>query len=335
MKLITKLGVCLFLVEAFSGCSDLIVTAPNVPNNTADFDAAWQTVRSVYPFFEFKRIDWDTIRTVYRPLAEASRGDEINIVLFAMLRELKDGHVALKTQGGAYATTYVPPRVDKDRYAYSPLVVRQYFDNEFRLASNRLVEYEILTGNIGYIYIATLQIQLPVLNDFDEALMYVKDTKGLIIDVRGNGGGSDHNAVGIVSRLLASPIDNRPYPTPGGGFHQGPLISPRGPFQYSKPVVMLINGTCFSACEDFAEIMKHVPTVTAVGDTTAGASGSPQLYRLPSGREIRVSTIEILRYDNRPIEWNGVPPDIRVAQTEADIKQRRDKQLEYAIQFLQ
>jgi C-terminal processing protease CtpA/Prc len=81
--------------------------------------------------------------------------------------------------------------------------------------------------------------------------------------------------------------------------------------------------------------MKHIPTVTAVGDTTAGASGAPQLYALPSGREIRISTKNIPRYDGLPIEWNGIIPDIRVAQTEEDLKQGRDKQLEYAINFLQ
>ena len=335
MKLISKLIILLFLVEVLSGCSDMIVTEPNEANNIADFDAAWQTVKLVYPFFEFKKIDWDTIRTIYRPRAETARGDEINGVIIDMLKVLRDGHVGFQTQGGAYVSTYTPPRVDKDRYAYSPLVVRRYFDKELRVASGRQVEYEILSGNIGYIYVASLQYQLPVLNDFDEALMYVKGTKGLIIDVRGNGGGSDLNSQGIVGRLIASPIDNFPYPIPGAGLHEGPLISPRGPFQYLAPVVMLINGTCFSSCEDFAEMMKHVPTVTAVGDTTAGASGAPQLYTLPSGKEIRVSTIEILRYNGQPIEWNGVPPDIRVPQTQADIKQGKDRQLEYAIQLLE
>jgi carboxyl-terminal processing protease len=317
------------------GCSDLIVPAPDTSFNVADFETAWKTVDTVYPYFQFKHINWDSIHTVYRPLAVAAKGDEIFTVLFDMLAELKDGHVSIRTQGGAQVQTYIPPRSEKDRKAYSPLVVRKYFDKELRLAGNQRVEYEALPDGLGYVYVATLSKDEPVLDGFDEALAYLKDTKGLIIDVRHNGGGSDNNSAGIVARLIPSAIDNLPYPLLGGGMQQGGPISPRGPFQYTKPVVMLIDGVCFSSCEDFAEMMKHVSTVTAIGDTTAGGSGAPQLYALPSGRKINVSTKDIRRYDGLPIEWNGVLPDILVPQTEEDIKQGRDLQLERAIQFLQ
>jgi hypothetical protein len=334
MVRVTKIFPLLLLFAALMGCSDMIVTGPDESHTVADFETAWQAVKSVYPFFQFKQINWDSIHTLYRPRAEAARGDEIDGVLFDMLKELKDAHVSLQTQGGASVATYHPPRAAKDQYAYSPLVVRKYFDKELRLAGNRRVEYEILNGGIGYIYIATLRIEEPVLGGFDEALAYVKDTKGLIIDMRHNGGGSDYNSMGIVARLIPSAIDNLPYPLPDGGVHLGDPINPRGAFQYTKPVVLLINGVCFSSCEDFAEMMKHVPSVTLVGDTTSGASGAPQLFSLPSGRKIIVSTRAIRRYDGLPIEWNGVLPDIRIGQIEADIEQGRDKQLEYAIDYL-
>ncbi len=335
MSSTNKISTLLLLLIPLSGCSDLIVTEPPASQNVADFEAAWQTVKSVYPYFQFKHIHWDSIHTLYRPRAEAAKGDEIFEVLFDMLKELKDAHVGLQTQGGDQVSTYHPPRADRDRYRYSPLVVRKYFDRELRLAGDRRIEYEVIQGNIGYIYVATLRREEPVLDGFDEALAYLKDTKGLIIDVRHDEGGSDNNSMGIVSRLITSSIDNLPYPTPDGGLHQGGLIAPRGPFQYTKPVVMLIDGVCFSSCEDFAEMMKHVPTVTAVGDTTSGGSGAPQLFTLPSGRKINVSTKDIRRYDGLPIEWNGVPPDIRVVNTEAEIGQGIDNQLEYAIQILQ
>jgi carboxyl-terminal processing protease len=325
----------LALSYAASGCRNIIVTEPAGSNPMADFNTAWQDVNLVYPYFAYKKINWDSIRTVYLSRAQAARGDEIDGVLFDMLAELKDGHVSLQTQGGASVSTYHPPRVAKDRYAYDPRVVRRYFDQELRLAGNQRIEYGIINGGVGYIYVATMSKDEPVIAGFDEALTYVKDTKGLIIDVRHNGGGSDYNSVGIENRLISSPIDGLPYYASDGTLRQGGYIAPRGPFQYTGAVVMLINGVCFSACEDFAEMMKHVPTVTAVGDTTAGASGAPQSYALPSGRMINISTKNIPRYDGLPIEWNGVPPDIRIAQTEEDIRQGRDLQLEYAIRFLQ
>jgi hypothetical protein len=319
---------------ALIGCSDLIVTEPDEHFNVADFESAWQIVKSVYPYFTFKQINWDSIHAVYRPRAEAARGDEIDGVLFDMLKELKDGHVRLQTRGGASVATYHPPRADKDRDAYSPLVVRKYFDRELLLSGDQRIEYQILGDSIGYIYVATLRKEEPVAAGFDEALSYVKETKGLIIDVRHNGGGSDDNSIAIVTRLIHSPIDLLPSPQPGGGLLRGPPVGPRGSFQYTRPVVLLINGVCFSSCEDFAEMMKHVPTVTAIGDTTGGGSSAPELFPLPSGRQINVSTKDIRRYDGLPIEWNGVPPGILVQQTGENIKQGRDKQLEYAIEHL-
>jgi len=324
----------LLILAALAGCSDLIVTGPEREDNVADFESAWQIVRSVYPYFQFKHINWDSVHTLYRPRAESARGDEIDGVLFDMLKELKDGHVRLQTRGGASVATYHPPRAERDRYAYSPLVVRNYFDRELRLAGDQTIEYGILAGNIGYIYVATLRREEPVAAGFDEALSSVSETRGLIIDVRHNGGGSDDNSFAIISRLISSPMDMLPYPLPGGGLQQGSLIFPRGPFQFTQPVLLLIDGVCFSSCEDFAEMMKHVPTVTALGDTTAGGSGAPALFALPSGRGINVSTKDFRRYDGQPIEWNGVPPDILVRQTEEDIRQGRDRQLEHAIGLL-
>ena len=82
--------------------------------------------------------------------------------------------------------------------------------------------------------------------------------------------------------------------------------------------------------------------MTAVGDTTGGGSAGgnsdpPEAvteFYLPSGKMIDVGTVDNRRYDGQPWEWLGIPPDIRVVQTEADINQGRDKQLEYAIDML-
>ena len=84
-------------------------------------------------------------------------------------------------------------------------------------------------------------------------------------------------------------------------------------------------------------MLKQLPNVTAVGDTTGGGSvgsGDEGLYFLPSGKSIEIGYDDLRRYDGLPWEWLGVPPDIRVVQTEANILAGRDKQLEYAINML-
>jgi len=109
--------------------------------------------------------------------------------------------------------------------------------------------------------------------------------------------------------------------------------------QYINSVVVLINGVCVSKGDIFPEVMKQLPSVTVIGDTTAGgSSGStrPALaeYELPSGKRIYVGTTDWRGYDGLPLEWIGCPPDIRVEQTKEDIKKGRDKQLEFAINMM-
>lgn len=142
--------LCLIL----AGCSEFIVGPSDNNRNVADFESIGQIVKSRYPFLQFKRINWDSLLTIYRPLAEQANGDEIYLVLHDLLRELKDGHIELRTEGGFPTITYEWPRL-QGRKTYSPLVVRKYLDRELRVAGNGNMEYEILPENIGYIYLAS------------------------------------------------------------------------------------------------------------------------------------------------------------------------------------
>lgn len=316
-----------------SGCSDLIVGEIDQTDNVADFEAAWSITQSVYPYFEFKRINWDSIHIIYRDRAEQSKGDEIFGVLFDLLAELRDGHVGLTTKGGYYVPTYQPPRSVRDRFAFDPLVVRKYFDKELKLAGDKKIEYGTLSGNLGYIRFSTFTSGNWI-QAFDSVLEYLHNTKGLIIDVRNNSGGSDNTVDVVVSRFISAPLHRAPCYIKGQLQLRQPL-QPRGPFRYENPAVVLINGVCFSATEGFIEMMKQISTITVIGDTTGGGSGGPEYYSLPSGKQIRVSTKDFRRYDGLPFEWNGVLPDIHIEQKKEDIEQGRDKQLELAIRFLQ
>ncbi len=115
-----------------------------------------------------------------------------------------------------------------------------------------------------------------------------------------------------------------------------------GTFQYTKRVVLLINGVTVSAGESFTVMMKRIPSVTAIGDTTAGGGACflPDvrhngIIQMSSGRSAWIPTVDLRQYDGTPVEWLGVPPDIRVAQTMVDIENNIDKQLEFATEFLQ
>lgn len=320
------------VIAVLGGCSNLVVNPPSHSDNVADFERAWSITDSLYPYFQFKHINWDSIHTVYAPGARDAQGDQIFQVLYDMLGELKDGHAEVYTEGGFPIPTYIPPRMNRDRGTFDPLVVRRYFNEELNLAGDNNMDYGILAGNIGYVRISTFDSGNWIY-DFDGILKYMSNTKGLIIDVRDNGGGSSNQGDYVVSRLITSPLSYAPAYFMGK-LLTGPPIQPGGHYPYHKPVVVLMNGACFSAAEDFLNEAGQVPTVTLVGDTSAGASGYPYNFTLPSGRRIRVSTHDYRRYDGMPIEWNGIIPDVLVTQTPADLKSGHDLQLERAIELL-
>ncbi|KPK86065.1 MAG: hypothetical protein AMS27_05855 [Bacteroides sp. SM23_62_1] len=332
-----KILILLISAIILTGCEDMIVKPAGSENNAEDFEAAWDRVNTIYPYLEFKKINWDSIYMVYKPRAEQSRGDEIYTVLIDMLGELKDMHVHIKTTGGNMIATYRAPRWVKDQYAYDPSVVRNYFDKELRVNGEGNFEYEVIPGNIGYIYIGSFNIE-NFKDPFYEALEYVRNTKALILDIRHNNGGGFYQVETVVHRFITSPLEKPDYYLLGERIKQSPL-EPQGPFQYTNPVVVIINGVCVSSGDYFPEIMKQVATVTVVGDTTAGASAGstvevPAEYELPGGKKILVGTADFRRYDGLPWEWIGVAPDILVQQTKDDLADGRDKQLEWAINML-
>ena len=64
MKKIFLILSALSLIMFFS-CKDIIVTEPESNLNVEDFEAAWKRIKDVYPYLEFKKINWDSIYTVY------------------------------------------------------------------------------------------------------------------------------------------------------------------------------------------------------------------------------------------------------------------------------
>jgi carboxyl-terminal processing protease len=325
-----------------TGCNELLIQPPDSNQNMEDFEMAWNVVNDVYPMLEYKKIDWDSVYVVYRLRTENARGDEFSQVLIDLLRELKDMHVKTVNNGRGLMYPYLGARFVRDWKAFSPVVVRRYFKVPLELGCREKVEYGITGDNIGYIYLGTFDEE-GLLIGFDDILDRMLNTKGLIIDVRHNSGGLDENVRRVVGRFITAPLPPITVYTKGGVQFLYEQYNPTaGKSTYTRPVVVLINGVARSAGDYFPDILGQLNNVTLVGDTTAGA-GCADIEEvnakrgnriLPSGRYINIPNTYFLRHDGVPVEWNGVPPDVYIPQTEEDIKAGRDKQLECAIELL-
>jgi C-terminal processing protease CtpA/Prc len=258
-----------------------------------------------------------------------------------LLAELKDVHVYYRKIIGIQQYPYYSPRQIKDWHATSEKVISKYFNEKLKKDKSRSVKYGITPENIGYIHIQDFH-KTALIPEFQKIINSMSDTKGLIIDIRSPKGGDYNVTQAIISNFLTDTIRKPKFYLLGEHIKQPYFIPQENTFIYNKGIIVLINGRTISAGEMTTEILKQLPNVTAIGDTTSGGGGansgsSPQAegeFRLPNRMIICVPAGCFMRYDSLHYEWNGIPPDIRVEQTEADIKDGRDKQLEYAISLL-
>ena len=102
---------------------------------------------------------------------------------------------------------------------------------------------------------------------------------------------------------------------------------------FTKPVVLLINRSCFSATTHFAGFMSILPNVTLVGDRTGGGGGIPISADLPNGWQYRFSATYQTLVDGFNIE-NGVPPDVEVSTGAKEELEDKDAIMEKAIEII-
>ncbi len=98
-------------------------------------------------------------------------------------------------------------------------------------------------------------------------------------------------------------------------------------------MVVLSNRGCFSAANDFVNVMKHAPNAKVVGDKTGGGSGLPFSSELPNGWTIRFSASPIYDINKNHIEF-GIEPDISVELLKEDKDKGRDTIIEKARELI-
>lgn len=90
------------------------------------------------------------------------------------------------------------------------------------------------------------------------------------------------------------------------------VLSPRGPWQYTGAVQLLIGRQCASSNESFIAAMRPLPNVTLVGDRTAGSSGSPATFPPAFGWTYAVSRWIAYTAVTQVIEDVGISPRVFV-----------------------
>lgn len=318
-----------FLILLLTACdkADSYTTNPRT-----NFEALWRIMDEHYCFFDEKGVDWEAVRRKYeRQLTDTMSRYELFDLLADMLAELKDGHTNLVSP---FNTARYWAWFEDYPRNFNADIQRNYLGTRYAIAGG--MRYIKLPGtNIGYIYYPSFSSGVSETN-LDEIFYAFRTCRGLIIDVRGNGGGALTNAERIASRFLSEPIRSGyiVHKTgPGHGDFSDPYpidIQPSTHTRWLRPTVVLTNRHSYSATNDFVNVMRRLDRVVILGDRTGGGGGMPFNSELPNGWQVRLSASPLLDADKQSIE-NGIEPDIRVDLKDADVARGKDTLIEEAI----
>lgn len=305
-----------------------------------NFEALWKILDENYCFFEYKNIDWDSIHTAYSGLIYESMGEnELFNVLMEMTYELKDGHVNLISD---YRTSSYEGWHTDAPANFNWSVIQNYFPAS---GGGRAGDYDeirynrIADGQIGYIYYGSFKESI-LERELNAIFEYFQNCKGLIIDIRENGGGSLTNSDRLASRFLTEKTLCG-YIQHKTGKGRNDFSEPYPIYLYpashadlwTKPVVVITNRRCYSAANNFTSKMKELPGTTILGGITGGGSGFPFTSELPNGWQTRFSTSPILDANKQHTEF-GVEPDTTVNLRNEDVDRGLDTLIEEATRLL-
>ena len=322
-----QLSLLLSLLLLFASC----IREEEYDNSAVgNFEALWTLIDEHYCYLDYKGIDWDAVRGQYRrQITDDMGSDALFEVLGNMLAELKDGHVNLYS---AWNTArYWDWYLDYPRN-FSEALIEDYLGRDYRIGGG--ARYTILKDNIGYVYYPDFSAGIGDGN-LDEMLLYLGVCNGLIIDVRGNGGGNLTTSSKLAARFTNERVHVGYLQHKTGPGHSDfsdpePLyIDPSDGVRWQKPVVVLTNRHSYSATNDFVNSMRCFPQVTLMGDRTGGGGGMPFSSELPNGWGVRFSASPTLDADGQHIE-DGIDPDIHVDMTEEDEARGLDTIIEAA-----
>lgn len=204
--------------------------------------------------------------------------------------------------------------------------------DDIHVPSTEFTLKETPKGNVGII--AINQFGAETVGEVDALLrdnVVGKNLKGLIVDIRFNGGGYLEGAVDLSSLFLkqgqvVSVERNDAEP-------QHHAVSGR-PLVPDLPLVILINEGSASASEIFAGALQDHKRATVVGMKSFGKGTVQEVVDLPGGSSLRVTIARWKTPSGRDLGKEGVMPDTVVDRTEADYEAGQDPQLQAAVEIL-
>lgn len=312
------------------------------------FDEIWETTNSQFYSPLFNGADWKGLKTRYRESAKLTQNDgEFYLLINEMLAELKSSHV------GFYAANRGMFSKARPANAAPPT----------GSPAQKIVTWKTLDPKTGYLKISSFAEGDEYVKDIDKAFADIGDLPALVIDLRGNEGGTLSIAMRLGDHIYDKPqmlgvlatrqgldgynvdsiekLDAANLPKYSGYNVEGFLAAlrergavtlvtgGRAEKPYRGKVVVLTDGNSASASEGFISAIKETGVATLIGRRTEGALLSSRDYDIVGGWTLKLPEADFCTPKGFRPESVGIEPDIEVKLVAG-----KDADLEAALNFL-
>lgn len=306
------------LIGLLLGLCGCIPETPVIRDYETNFEALWKIIDEKYCFFDEKKVDWDEVHQRYSAKLKSKELNDYQffILMDSMLDELKDGHVNLYSNFdiSGYEGLAPDPTTGLNIYARSKLLSGKLMvSGGMRYGIFHSQQLDVTFGYIAYGSFSN------GLGNMSVILGLFENTDAVMIDVRGNGGGSVENANKLASfflpeRMLVGYSVHKTGPSRSAfSKPKAQYITPDKSITITdKPVIILQDRSSFSATNDFLYKVALAKNVVRIGEKSGGGTGMPATSELPNGWRIRYSAVKSFDKDMNQLE-GGFVPNIQIS----------------------
>lgn len=320
-----------------------------------NFEELWKTFHKRYPFFELWNVDWKKQYDIYRPKVTGETSDDALFDIFCqMLDPLDDGHVELFGNVGRNRKRryFTPEKTPRFWQEFTKAQIKKLF----RTTGKTLVAngFGLPTETEAWILhycrsrlfgcIRILELEGVAMRRLKAALDRIsrdfKDLIAFVIDIRDCPGGDDNVVIKILNRFCDCEriAFHRKTKIGPGENDFTPLktwrLEPQGEAQFTGPIALLTCDSVFSGGDVFALAIRQLPHVTIIGDNTNGIFSYQLEKKLPNGWRYSLSYQKYYSADMVCYEGKGVPADIKLLNTKADLENGVDPLIVRALEVL-
>lgn len=316
----------LFLVFAIFSCEKLLIDSEPSTSNTSVFEEYTTLVREKYAMLEPKGIKLDDSVAKYRALItdDMANSSFFNVVSQITLG-LNDAHSVLE-DFEAKRGAYIDLRDGYPDAINSEVLLEKYINNSSRTSLKSIIQGkdhvywgEFKAENIGYIRVNSWDVKV-LDSEIEQIYIDIKNTKGLIFDMRANGGGDPLLSAKFASYLIDETVEAgyeefKTGPGPKDFTKSNIKLNPASSTnKYIKPIIILTNRDVYSASSTFIYLLEPIKDrIQTLGQKTGGGTGSVSDGYLSNGWHWSLSISNFVDFNGRDDLDGGVDPDISIS----------------------